>query len=209
MSEEVEAVTTPAAAGLAAGGDIIQKLDQAKELKEQGDQAFQGGDLKGALAKYHTALLYLNGLDKNALQKALGKPVPAPPPIEAVDQAAQDKPKTEVDELQEKIYSNMSQCHLKNGNWKRAIETSDKALAYNPKNRKASFRKAKALGETGYFEKAEKILEELIKDADPTDKSACEAELSRLRAADKERERAHNQKMKGFLNKEKIDLGAD
>ena len=33
---------------------------------------------------------------RNALQKALGQPIPEPPPIEAVDQAAQEKPKTEV-----------------------------------------------------------------------------------------------------------------
>lgn len=42
-----------------------------------------------------------------------------------------------------------------------------KALHYNPKNYKAKFRKARALKEQGYFEKAEKILEELIKDGDP------------------------------------------
>ena len=41
------------------------------------------------------------------------------------------------------------------------------ALKYNPKNYKAMFRKARALKEQGYFEKAEKILEELIKDGDP------------------------------------------
>ena len=45
-----------------------------------------------------------------------------------------------------------------------------KALHYNPKNYKAMFRKAKALKEQGFFEKAEKILEELIKDGDPNGK---------------------------------------
>ncbi|KAH9902718.1 hypothetical protein C8Q73DRAFT_671496 [Cubamyces lactineus] len=206
MSSEAASTST---SGLAAGGDILSKLNTAKELKEKGDKAFQEGRLKDALASYHQSILYLSGLDKNALQKALGQPVPEPPPIEAVDQAAQEKPKTEVDILQEKIYSNMSQCHLSNQNWKRAVETADKALSYNPKNRKALFRKAKAQGELGYFEKAEKILEDLIKDAEPTEKDACQKELDRLRAIDKERERAHNQKLKGFLNKEKINLGAD
>lgn len=37
------------------------------------------------------------------------------------------------------------------------------ALSYNPKNYKALFRKAKALKEQGFFEKAEKILEDIIK----------------------------------------------
>ena len=53
------------------------------------------------------------------------------------------------------------------GNWKRAIETADVALQLNKKNYKAAFRKARALKEQGYFEKAEKILQELINDGDP------------------------------------------
>ena len=39
-------------------------------------------------------------------------------------------------------------------------------MKYNPKNYKAMFRKAKALKEQGYFEKATKILEEIMKDGD-------------------------------------------
>lgn len=34
----------------------------------------------------------------------------------------------QADEIMEKIYSNMSACHLKQGNWRRAIETADKVL---------------------------------------------------------------------------------
>ena len=32
----------------------------------------------------------------------------------------------QVDDIVEKIYANMSACHLKNENWKRAVETADK-----------------------------------------------------------------------------------
>lgn len=63
----------------------------------------------------------------------------------------------------EKVYANMSACHIKRDNWKRAQDTAEKALGKNPKNYKAMFRRAKALGEQGYSERAEKILEELIK----------------------------------------------
>ena len=142
----------------------------------------------------------------------------------------------QADEMLEKIYSNMSACHIKNSNWKRAVETADKvnplewrtrvyirlipimtqALKKNEKNSKALLRKAKGLGEQGYFEKAEKILNDLLA-SDPDsecivlarsypwfiesftiDKAAVEAELTKLRAADKERERVHNQKFKGI-----------
>jgi tetratricopeptide (TPR) repeat protein len=61
----------------------------------------------------------------------------------------------------EKVYSNMSACHIKRGNWKRALESADQAIATNENNLKALFRKGKALGELGYFEKAEKVLKEL------------------------------------------------
>jgi hypothetical protein len=33
-----------------------------------------------------------------------------------------------VDGIVEKIYANMSACHLKNQNWKRAQETADKVM---------------------------------------------------------------------------------
>ncbi|KAI0303741.1 hypothetical protein B0F90DRAFT_1708655, partial [Multifurca ochricompacta] len=91
----------------------------------------------------------------------------------------------------------MSACHIKRENWKRAQETAEKALAKNPKNYKAMFRRSKAIGEQGYFERAEKILEEIIKQS-PADAPAATTELKRLRAIDKERERAHNQKLKGI-----------
>jgi tetratricopeptide (TPR) repeat protein len=59
----------------------------------------------------------------------------------------------------------MSACHIKRENWKRAQETAEEALSRNPKNYKAMFRRGKALGEQGFFERAEKILEEIIKDS--------------------------------------------
>lgn len=135
----------------------------------------------------------------------------------------------------EKIYANMSACHIKNENWQRALDTANKvgwklamcsftsmtdhrqyqALAKNESNYKAMFRKGKALGELGYFEKAEKVLEEL-KTKNPTgeivvmkhstsrmsnkmnpDAAGVTAELSRLRAIDQAREKANKQKLKG------------
>ncbi|KAH9846657.1 hypothetical protein C2E23DRAFT_872251 [Lenzites betulinus] len=193
MSTEEEA-PIPTGPTLAAGGDILQKLEQAKSLKEKGDVAFQEGKVKEALGSYH-------------IVSAMGKPTSGPAPMET--ESGTEQPKTEADQLQEKIYSNMSQCHVKTGNWKRVLETADKALSFNPKNRKALFRKAKAHGETGWFEKADKILLDLIKDADPTEKEACEAELKRLREMDKKREQAHANKMKGFLKKGEVNLATD
>ncbi|KIP07638.1 hypothetical protein PHLGIDRAFT_19134 [Phlebiopsis gigantea 11061_1 CR5-6] len=173
---------------------VEQHMAVAKQKKDVGDQAFKAGETVNALRAYHEAVMYLEGLNKNAAQA-----MPSGPFDQPSDGA---KPKTEADEMLEKIYSNMSACHIKNGNWKRAVETADKALKKNEKNGKALLRKAKGLGEQGYFEKAEKILNDLLA-SDPDNKTAIEAELTRLRAADKERERVHNKKFKGFLNRSK------
>ncbi|KIM24390.1 hypothetical protein M408DRAFT_34382, partial [Serendipita vermifera MAFF 305830] len=107
---------------------------------------------------------------------------------------------TQVDDLLAKIYSNQSACHMKRSNWKRAVETADKALAKNPDNYKAQFRKGKAQAEMGYIEKALATLEDLLK-KDESQKAAITAEIARIKAADKEREKKHNQKFKGFLNR--------
>ncbi|KAJ6531926.1 TPR-like protein [Mycena capillaripes] len=183
-----------------------QKVATAKEKKEIADKAFKEGKITEALMAYHGSLMYLLGLDKNALQ-GLGMGSPAPPPTASSSSApappdAKAKEKTEVDDIVEKIYANMSACHLKNKNWKRALETADKALAKNESNYKAMYRKAKALAEMGYFERAVKLLEDL-KSKSTADAALAEAELTRLRALDKERERANNKKLKGFLMRDK------
>ncbi|KAF6757184.1 hypothetical protein DFP72DRAFT_891903 [Ephemerocybe angulata] len=178
---------------------VEQKLATAKQKKETADQAFKLGNVKDALRSYHEALMYLLGLDKNALASMGMAPQP-PSSTDAKDGKAKEK--TEVDEIVEKIYANMSACHLKNENWKRAVEAADKALAKNENNTKALFRKGKALGELGFYEKAVKVLEDL-KTKSPGEAASVDAELARLKAIDDERERAHRKKLKGFLSKDK------
>jgi len=176
--------------------DAARKIEEAKQRKETADQAFKTGNVKDALLSYHQALFYLVGLDKSSYERLKGVP-PAEPGTPEAEQ------KSEIDETISKIYANMSACHIKQNNWKRAIETADKALAKDGKNYKAMFRKGKALGEQGYFEKAEKILEQL-KSESAADVPAADAELARLRTIDNERERASRQKMKGFLKKQDL-----
>ncbi|KJA26242.1 hypothetical protein HYPSUDRAFT_133165 [Hypholoma sublateritium FD-334 SS-4] len=171
----------------------VHKLNIAKQKKDSADQAFKLGNAKDALKSYHEALMYLLGLDKNALQSlGMGSKSSTSDPTEG----GKEKEKTEVDDILEKIYANMSACHLKNQNWKRAAETAGKALAKNENNYKAMFRKGKALGEQGFFDKALKVLEELKK-KNPTDTALVDQEIARLRAIDNEREKAHKNKMKG------------
>ncbi|KAJ6513101.1 TPR-like protein [Mycena sanguinolenta] len=187
-----------------------EKVDIAKKKKESADQAFKEGKISQALMDYHGSLMYLLGLDKNALQ-SMGMGSPTPPPAAGSSSTPADakaKERTEVDDIVEKIYANMSACHLKNKNWKRAQETAEKALAKNENNYKAMYRKAKALSEQGYFERAVKLLEDL-KSKSEADAALADTELTRLRAIDKERERANNKKLKGFLNKAEKKAATD
>ncbi|KDQ59312.1 hypothetical protein JAAARDRAFT_34048 [Jaapia argillacea MUCL 33604] len=178
-----------------------EKFGIAKKKKETGDQAFKEGKLKDALWSYHEATMYLTGLNP---QKGGGMPQINSNPQGQTEPA---KPKTPVDEMLEKVYANMSACHINQKNWKRALETADKALSKNSDNYKALFRKGKALGELGYYDKAVVVLEDLLK-KNPSDAPTINAELSRLRVIDKQREREANQKLKGFLSKDKA-LGSE
>lgn len=175
--------------------EVAAKLATGKQKKDAGDAAFKSGDVKAALRSYHESLLWIMGLDKTALP---GYKAPEPP----ADGKEKEKEKSEVDDMLEKVHSNVAACHIKLGNWKRALEASDKTLKKNEDNYKAMFRKGKALGELGYFEKAEKVLSELLK-KNPSDEAAIKAEMERLNAMDKVREKEHSKKYKGFLNKEK------
>ncbi|KAH8100824.1 hypothetical protein BXZ70DRAFT_936055 [Cristinia sonorae] len=173
---------------------VEEKIAVARTKKDEGDQAFKEGDFTKALRAYHESTFYLTGIYKNAMSTAMPSPAEAPSDVKT--------PKTEADIMLDKIYSNMTQCHIKRENWKRAIETADKALSKNSLNTKALFRKGKALGELGHFEKAEKIMDDLLTKSIPdSEKAAIKTELARLRAMDKEREKEHNKKFKGFLNR--------
>ncbi|KAF8486065.1 hypothetical protein DFH94DRAFT_710122 [Russula ochroleuca] len=181
--------------------DTTEKnLETARQKKATGDAAFKAGNLPEAFRAYYEVLLFVEGLDRSGGIAAVMNSGP-------IDSAAAPKERTEADELVEKVYANMSACHIKRENWKRAQETAEKALSRNPKNYKAMFRRGKALGEQGFFERAEKILEELIKES-PADAPAATAELKRLRAIDKEREKVHNQKLRGWLSRGGLETSA-
>ncbi|KAL5634794.1 hypothetical protein ACGC1H_002731 [Rhizoctonia solani] len=171
-----------------------QKLAIGKEKKAAGDESFRSGDYKGALRAYHEAGLYLNGLDKSLLPALAGG---GPGPSEA--KPGEPQPKTEADELLEKIWSNMAACHLKGGNYNRVIELADKVLKKNENNSKAKYRKAKAYAAQGYTEKAIDILEELLK-KEPND-VAMKKDLEDIKAKQAVTEKKGLSKFKGMYNR--------
>jgi len=179
-----------------------KKVETAKEKKEQADKAFQASDLPTALRFYHEALLYLKGLDSNTTDIVAGN---------SGDQSAAISPeKKEINAIMEKVYSNMCACHIKQEKWQRAIETADKVLAKNADNVKAKFRKGKALGELGYFEKATVVLEDLLKANEKgPDAPAIKVELQRFKVMERVVTKKADTKMRGFLNKDKTLLAKE
>jgi len=181
-------------------------LATGKEKKDAGDQSFRNGDLKSALLSYHQALMYLQGIDKQSLPgigPILSRPTPEGGDSKESGNTSQlPETRTEADEMIEKIYSNMSACHMKNANWKRALDCAERALKKNPQNDKALFRKGKSLGELGWVERAEKTFSEL-KARNPSDAQIVEQELARMKLQDAEREKKANQKFRGFLSRDK------
>lgn len=94
----------------------------------------------------------------------------------------------------------MSACLIKQGKWQRAIDSADKVLAINQNNQKAIFRKGKALGELGYFDRSYKLLDTLL-EKDSADAPTINAELARFKAKEKTLEKAADNRFRGFLNR--------
>ncbi|ORY69304.1 hypothetical protein BCR35DRAFT_308109 [Leucosporidium creatinivorum] len=150
--------------------ELIQITDEAFAQRLKGNTLFKEGDLKGALREYHAVLLRLKGLD-SALQSAFGSP--APEVIITPKDDAEEKAKAEESKeptLQEKVkqaigltYLNSAAIHIKNENFKRALECADSALKIDENNDKAKFRAAQARIGMGEISKGKAALEELQK----------------------------------------------
>ncbi|KAG8880817.1 hypothetical protein FRB97_000408 [Tulasnella sp. 331] len=184
------------------------KLKIGREKKEGGDKAF-----KEALRQYHEVSLiaFINAtptapvageLNPHLMDAHRHAPTDATT-HSAVDQLAKTEdgksPKTEADILLEKLQSNICACHIKNENWKRAVETANQILKKSPENKKALLRKGKGLLGQGFTEKAIDVFQALEKQ-DPED-AEVKRELAAARAADKAATSKGLKKFKGFLNR--------
>ncbi|KAG0234775.1 hypothetical protein BGW42_006238 [Actinomortierella wolfii] len=97
------------------------------------------------------------------------------------------------------VYANMAACHLKNQNWKRAIETATTALKHDETNTKAKFRRAQAKIQEGNLSSAQQDLASLDqKDA------AVRAELLKIKQKEKEADQKQRKQMGGFLSRGRV-----
>eukprot|EP00741_Cyanophora_paradoxa_P022659 tig00021493_g21884.t1 len=127
------------------------KIKKALELKEKGNALYKAGDVKGAVAAYHEIYMYVHGLTD------------APPLAMFGGSSAtlSDDSTKQVRDLKLSHHLNLSMCHLKLGNWAKVIHNCDKALAIDPSNAKALFRRGKARLQEGPERDCEKAREDL------------------------------------------------
>ncbi|KAJ3020166.1 Tetratricopeptide repeat protein 9A [Thoreauomyces humboldtii] len=108
---------------------INVKLAKGKEEKDKGNAQFKAGNVTEALRSYHTATLYLTGLD-NAAMSAF---VPG--------QALAEELKADIKETLKACYSNMAACYIKQSKFDKCISTCTKIIALDPANPKAHYRR--------------------------------------------------------------------
>ncbi|KAI1298622.1 hypothetical protein EDD11_006762 [Mortierella claussenii] len=172
---------------------IQDKIAAALGNKDQGNEAFKQGDVQKALMQYHLAVLALSGLDN----QMSGMPMMSA--MRPQDGAASEGQKNEIKSNLAVIYSNMAACHLKNNNYKRAIEVCNSALKNDPDNFKAKFRRGQAKSGEGNIAGAEADFLSLGEKV-----PGVKAELEKLKKKSKDADEKQRKTMGGFLSRGRI-----
>ncbi|KAN0061716.1 hypothetical protein ACQY0O_005708 [Thecaphora frezii] len=180
---------------------LQQKVKVGLDAQAQGNSCFTSGDIRGALRHYHTAVLYLSGLDQMGLGSMLGQIGGGGDDGDVSPVRENDAPETLHHKVHlSKVYSNMAACHIKLDNYPRAIDAADKADKADPFNAKASFRKAQALRLGGSLHQAIDVLQKAA-ERYPREKAAFAGELALCEKTLRAKEAQSRNMWKGFLSK--------
>ncbi|KAI9137504.1 hypothetical protein BKA69DRAFT_893650 [Paraphysoderma sedebokerense] len=171
-----------------------EKIQKGKELKDKGNQHFKNGEIQVAIRSYHESLLYLSGLVRPDKQDA----------VPFVSGSSGQAPLTDTEKEDARsaivaVYNNMCACHIKKSNWKRAIETSNKVLEFDPKNPKGHYRRGLAYLNDGALDKAEKDLKKAL-ELSPGD-GAVIKELHTLREKQKLQDEKQRREFAGMFDR--------
>jgi tetratricopeptide (TPR) repeat protein len=138
--------------------DVEANFLRGDHHKSTGNELFKAGDYKGALREYHSAILYLKGLDNSALKSFA--------PIGTIQIKEDVRHKVGLALLS--THLNMSAVYLKMQNFEKAILSAETVIKLDTKNAKAIYRKGCGLIGLQAYEKAEKVLKQGVL-AFPTD----------------------------------------
>ncbi|CAH1791801.1 unnamed protein product [Owenia fusiformis] len=141
--------------------EYVFKLKQAKNFKQEGNEKYKLKNYKGAVGKYHRALLYTKGIE----QKTNMGPLEGILKLEESEQARKYEavPKDvmeEVVKLKLDCYNNLAACLLQEQvpNYPKIIDYCVDVVEKQPDNVKAMFRLGLAYYETGAFDRALSVL---------------------------------------------------
>eukprot|EP00595_Chromulina_sp_UTEXLB2642_P000026 CAMPEP_0196761786 /NCGR_PEP_ID=MMETSP1095-20130614/1083_1 /TAXON_ID=96789 ORGANISM="Chromulina nebulosa, Strain UTEXLB2642" /NCGR_SAMPLE_ID=MMETSP1095 /ASSEMBLY_ACC=CAM_ASM_000446 /LENGTH=249 /DNA_ID=CAMNT_0042111741 /DNA_START=1407 /DNA_END=2153 /DNA_ORIENTATION=+ len=133
----------------------LKKADRMRLVvknKEEGTELFKGGNYRPAAARYHKALSHI---------------------AKFYDLSYADE--VEVKALKVTLYLNLASCYIKMENWEQVLRNCDDALALDPVNHKAFFRRSQYYEVKKDYEKALVDMKNCQKNMDIEDKGVSQA----------------------------------
>ncbi|XP_072032077.1 tetratricopeptide repeat protein 9C-like [Amphiura filiformis] len=191
---------------------IMERVHQAETYKTDGNECYKQQNMKGAIGKYHRALLFVKGLDSMAQQDVVQRVIgiggggggnsDGPQNFgDIIGKLLPDDIEKRVANIQQGCYNNLAACLLQQEkpSYDKVIFYCDKVLDMSPLNAKALYRKGQALYHLHNYDKALLSLKKAKETAksDPNIKkyiTLCEAQL----ANQKQKEKTH---YKGMFEK--------
>ncbi|XP_050404277.1 tetratricopeptide repeat protein 9C [Patella vulgata] len=138
-----------------------QRIENAKQYKNEGNKMHKGGNWRQAIGKYHRALLQVKGIGQSKsdiLSHLSGEP------NEGND--IPEEMKLQIRKIQLDCYNNLAASLMKqeSSNYDKINEYCDKVLEIEPFNEKALYRKATALNTLRRFDETVNLIETFAKD---------------------------------------------
>lgn len=165
-----------------------EKLVKAKSFKAEGNEKFKNKDYRGAIGKYHRAILYLKGIEstQKGLQGLVPENAPLPPDL------VKEKNSLKID-----CYNNLAACILKsdNPNNEKVVSHCDAVLEIESSNVKALYRKGVGLYNLEKVEEALSVLQKAqnvpSKTTDPSIRKQMELCYKKLSVQDQQLKRTY------------------
>jgi len=155
---------------------LTDRITKAEDYKTKGNELYNAKDIRGAIGKYHRALLYIRGLDanlqKNSLQHQLGLVyLGGKGGTDGTEGSAltalPEEMQTRVSTVEQGCLNNLAACILlqEPPNYERVVSYCNKVLSTAPRNPKALFRKGRSLYHLGTYEEAYDCLKKAQQDS--------------------------------------------
>jgi tetratricopeptide (TPR) repeat protein len=178
---------------MVSGEEVTKNILTAVQLKEQGNLAFKEGDYPAAIAAYHQIYMYVNGYSSSGGG--------GPPGLtgQTTKQVTQEE-MVQIRELKLAHYCNLAMCHMKHGpKYLKARDNCTKALAIDPDNVKALFRRGKCYAQLNELDEAKADFERVLQ-LQP-ENSDAKRELRSLRGAFEKLRKREQKKFAGMFDR--------